>query len=83
MYKFIPAVIFTLLFGAVSAQYGGGGRGAGGMGAGMPTGRFYGKIVDSKTNKPVEAVSVELVTTKFNMAYTSQLYTIIMLFFLV
>ncbi len=66
MYKFIPAVIFTLLFGAVSAQYGGG-RGAGGMGAGMPTGRFYGKIVDSKTNKPIAAVSVELVTAKFNM----------------
>lgn len=66
--KFFSVVFFTLFFGAVSAQYGGGRGGAGGLGGGgaMPNGRFYGKIVDSKTNKPMDAVSVQLVTTKFD-----------------
>ena len=32
----------------------------------MNMGRFYGKIVDSKTNKPVDAASVQLVQSKFD-----------------
>jgi hypothetical protein len=32
----------------------------------MNMGRFYGKIVDSKTNKPVDAASGQLVQSKFD-----------------
>ena len=43
---------------------GGGGRGAG---AQIPAiGHFYGKIVDGKTNKGVDGVSVQLVKSKFD-----------------
>ena len=39
----------------------------GGMGGGnMNIGRFYGKIVDAKTNKGIEAVSIQLVQNKFD-----------------
>src|ERR1700712_3645346 len=75
--KFISAVIFTLIFGAVSAQYGGGRGGAGGAGGGMPNGKFYGKIVDSKTNKPIDAVSVQLVTAKFDRVTKARKDTVI------
>lgn len=42
--------------------------GAGGRGGGqqMNIGHFYGRIVDSKTNKGMEAVSVQLVQSKFD-----------------
>lgn len=45
------------------------GAGAGGRAGGgqqMNIGRFYGKIVDSKTNKGMEAVSVQLIQSKFD-----------------
>ncbi len=42
----------------------GGNRGGGG--AAMNVGHFYGKIVDSKTNKAVEGVSVQLTGNKFD-----------------
>ena len=42
-----------------------GGR-AGGGGQQMNIGRFYGKVVDSKTNKGMEAVSVQLIQSKFD-----------------
>ena len=32
----------------------------------MNIGRFYGKVVDSKTNKGMEAVSVQLIQSKFD-----------------
>jgi outer membrane receptor protein involved in Fe transport len=39
----------------------------GGMPAGqMPTGRFYGKIVDAKTGKAIEFASIELYQNKFD-----------------
>lgn len=56
----------TLLFFSVSsfAQY----PGAAGRMAGqnMNVGHFYGKIIDSATNKPLEAASVQLLQNKFD-----------------
>ncbi len=40
--------------------------GARGGNQNMNMGRFYGKVVDSKTNKPVDAASVQLVQSKFD-----------------
>jgi outer membrane receptor protein involved in Fe transport len=42
----------------------GGGRGAGGQA--MNVGHFYGKIVDSKTNKGIEGVTIQLTGNKFD-----------------
>ncbi len=42
----------------------GGARGAGGQA--MNVGHFYGKIVDSKTNKAIEGVSIQLTGNKFD-----------------
>ena len=60
------------------AQPMGGGR----MGAGMPmgagqTGRFYGKVLDSTTGKPLDAVSVQIVSSKFDMAKKQRKDTIL------
>ncbi|HEX7905552.1 MAG TPA: outer membrane beta-barrel family protein [Chitinophagaceae bacterium] len=58
----------SLVFSAVIAfsQPGmGGGRPNGGQ---MPTGRFYGKVVDSKTGKPIEYASVQLIQGKMDTA---------------
>jgi outer membrane receptor protein involved in Fe transport len=60
---------FFLVFVAVTAfaqpPAGGAGRGNGGQ---MPTGRFYGKVVDSKTGKPIEYASVQLLQSKMDTA---------------
>lgn len=50
----------------VFAQFPGGGGAMNRGGGNMNIGRFYGKIVDSKTNKPVDAASVTLVQSKFD-----------------
>ena len=50
------------IFAQMPGGGGGGGRGAGGGGgANMNMGHFYGKVVDSKTNKGVEGASVQLI----------------------
>jgi len=46
-------------------QAGGPNRGAGGQ---MPTGRFYGKVVEAKTGKPIEYASIQLLQTKMDSA---------------
>lgn len=46
---------------------GGQGRRPGG-GAGMNAGHFYGKIVDKKTSKGIDAASVQLVGSRFDTA---------------
>ncbi len=57
---------FLLTLPAI-AQFPGGGRpGGGGMGGNMNIGHFYGKLVDSKTNKGVEAASAQLIQSKFD-----------------
>ncbi len=64
MSKLILALSLVFLSVIVSAQMpGGGGRGNGGQ---MPTGRFYGKVVDSKTGKPIEYASVQLIQSKMD-----------------
>ena len=44
---------------------GGANRGASG-GQNMNMGHFYGKVIDSKTNKGIEAVSIQLIQSKFD-----------------
>jgi outer membrane receptor protein involved in Fe transport len=51
-----------------SAQLPGGGNRPGAIGNGrqMPTGTLYGKLIDSKTGKPIEFASVQLIQNKFD-----------------
>jgi hypothetical protein len=57
----------TLVFftSSLLAQMPGGGQGRMG-GANMNVGHFYGKIIDSATNKPVEAASIQLIQNKLD-----------------
>ena len=48
-----------------SAQFPGGGGGRPG-GQNMNMGHFYGKVIDSISNKPIEAASVQLIQNKFD-----------------
>src|SRR5580693_4429163 len=65
MRKFLIVTIMAVLLSHVYAQYPGGAQGRGG--AQIPSiGHFYGKIVDSKTNKGIDGVSVQLVKSKFD-----------------
>jgi outer membrane receptor protein involved in Fe transport len=48
----------------VAQPFGGASRG-GGM-ANMQSGRFYGKVLDAKTNRPIEAASIQLISAKFD-----------------
>lgn len=65
-------LVFTLLMSVAglvaSAQFPGGGGGRPGGGQNMNMGRFYGRILDSKTNKGVDAASVQLIQNKFDSA---------------
>ena len=58
--------ILVMLSSQVFAQIPGGGRP--GAGQNMNMGRFYGRIVDGKTNKSVEAASVQLIQSKMDTA---------------
>lgn len=61
------ALLFSLFLSGISAfaQPGGGGAG---RGAAMNNGRFYGKVIDQKTGKPVEYATVTLFQSKFDSA---------------
>ncbi|MEO6316134.1 MAG: TonB-dependent receptor [Chitinophagaceae bacterium] len=64
-------LLFSICILSLSAQYpgaGGGGRGRGPGGANATIGHFYGKLVDSKTNKGIDAASVQLFLAKFDTA---------------
>lgn len=63
MKQLLLTFIALTLAAAVMAQVPGGGRPGGGQ---MPTGSFYGKIVDSITGKPIDAASVQLLQQKFD-----------------
>ena len=68
MRKLFTLIVTLISFQFIQAQFpmgGGAGRGAGG-GQNMNVGHFYGKIVDSKTNKAVEGVTVQLTGNKFD-----------------
>lgn len=71
--RFSYLLLISLFYGIQGfAQFPGaggpGGRpgGAGMGGQNMNIGRFYGKIVDAKTGKGIEAVSVQLIQNKFD-----------------
>src|SRR5688572_21266617 len=65
MRKSILALSFVLLAIMSYSQPPGGGRPGGGQ---MPAGRFYGKVVESKTGKPIEYASVQLLQNKMDTA---------------
>ena len=65
--KFLLICLFTLSISATYAQMPGGGANRGQMGGqNMNMGHFYGKVLDSAGNKPIEAVSVQLIQNKFD-----------------
>src|SRR5678815_566540 len=66
MKKVICSALFSMIMVFSFSQMPGGMQRNGQQGQ-MPTGRFYGKIVDI-ANKGIEAVSVVLVTTKMDTA---------------
>ena len=67
MRNFLFFLVGVGFFNISLAQFPAGGAGGRqGGGQQMNIGRFYGRIVDSKTNKGMEAVSVQLVQSKFD-----------------
>jgi len=64
-FLFLSVTLCTTVF----AQIPGGGRPGGGQ---MPTGSFYGKIVDSVTGKGIDAASVQLLQTRFDSVSKSR-----------
>ena len=65
--KILVSFVVALLFISLSAQAQmPGGRQAGGQT--MNVGHFYGKIIEASNNKPIEAVSVQLIQSKFDTA---------------
>jgi outer membrane receptor protein involved in Fe transport len=68
--KFLLLCLLTLSISTTYAQMpGGSGANRGQMGGqSMNLGHFYGKIMDSLSNKPLEAVSVQLIQNKFDSA---------------
>src|SRR5687767_7688531 len=66
MRKFFLALSLVFVSFMLFAQMPGGGRPGGMNGGQMPTGRFYGKVVDSKTGKPIEYASVQLLQMKMD-----------------
>lgn len=67
MRKFTATLVCTLslFFGYAQINMGGGRPGMTGA-QNMNMGRFYGKIVDAKTTKGIEAVSIQLIQNKFD-----------------
>src|SRR5688572_24644545 len=67
MRKFLIVICCIIFYQSSFSQFPAGGAGGGRQGGQqMNIGRFYGKVVDSKTNKGMEAVSVQLVQSKFD-----------------
>ncbi|HLP35448.1 TonB-dependent receptor domain-containing protein [Lacibacter sp.] len=65
--RFFIGFVCLFLSLQLTAQVPGGGRPGGGNGQ-MNIGRFYGKIVDTKTNKPIDAASVQLYQNRMDTA---------------
>src|SRR5580692_6415033 len=55
-------------FTGAYAQFPAGGQGRQGGGQAPSIGHFYGRIVDGKTNKGIDGVSVQLIGSKFDTA---------------
>ena len=65
--RLIISLLFLLVNHQLLAQVPGGGRPNGGGGQ-MNMGRFYGKIIDTKTNKPIDGASIQLYQNKMDSA---------------
>ena len=66
---YLILLLATVYSFSAHAQYPGGGNGGGqrrGAGGGNMTGRMYGKIVDEKTNKGIDAATIQLIQSKFD-----------------
>jgi outer membrane receptor protein involved in Fe transport len=69
MRKFLFVAFLNVLVLSALAQYpGAGGRPGGANAQSMNVGHFYGKMVDTKTNKGIDGVTVQLVGNKFDTA---------------
>ncbi len=69
MRKILTVVVLNLMCLVAISQMPGGMRAGGGANAqNMNMGHFYGKLVDSKTNKAIESVTVQLLGNKFDTA---------------
>ncbi|MFZ9718476.1 MAG: carboxypeptidase regulatory-like domain-containing protein, partial [Chitinophagaceae bacterium] len=66
--RFIFFFAFYLIANTIHAQIPSMPPGARGNTAQMNMGRFYGKIIDTKTGKPIDAASVQLLQNKFDSA---------------
>ncbi len=66
LFRIFLCILFISFSITLNAQMPGGGRGQMGGGQNMNLGHFYGKLVDSITNKPVEAASVQLIQNKLD-----------------
>ncbi|MBS1564005.1 MAG: TonB-dependent receptor, partial [Bacteroidetes bacterium] len=69
-----------MLFTQAQFPGGGAGQGRGGQGRGgnIPSiGHFYGKLVDSKTNHPLDAASVQLILSKYDPATNTRKDTVV------
>ncbi|MEO6541031.1 MAG: outer membrane beta-barrel protein, partial [Ferruginibacter sp.] len=64
--KFLLICVFTLSISITHAQMPGGSANRGGQN--MNLGQFYGKVIESVNNKPLEAASVLLVQNRFDSA---------------
>jgi len=65
---FLGAVCTMMVFVAAAQPGGGGNRGGRFGGQNASVGHFYGKLVDSKTNKPVDGATVQLYGNRFDSA---------------
>ncbi len=66
MSKFLTSLVFVLFSATLLAQPPAGMRMGAGGAANMNMGHFYGKIVDSKTNKGIEGVTVQISGNRFD-----------------
>lgn len=75
MKQLIGFLAFILISSASFAQFPGAGGNRGG--GNMNVGRIYGKILDAKTGKPLEAVSVQVLQNKMDTATKKRKETVI------
>lgn len=67
MSKLFTSLVLVLFSTVIFAQFPGGRMGGGAAGsANMNIGHFYGKIVDNKTNKGIEGVTVQITGNRFD-----------------
>lgn len=66
MSKLLTSLVCILLSSSLFAQFPPGGRMGGGNATNFNIGHFYGKIVDSKTNKGIEGVTVQITGNRFD-----------------